>query len=257
MVTRPQLLLTAAILLCVVGLALAKDFYTFPSVTDLQPRDIYLLRRPAVEGYDNYTGTRNITGASFKAAVTPQACVEYFDGSNGVDGAPGPQGPAGSNGAPGSQIFTDLGAPGSGTGVNGDWYMDTSNGDYYLKAAGAWTIKGNLTGPTGPAGPSATVDQPAVLSALQTPGGEPTTRQPLAPQTDGTALWQLRDLVGNVRAFFTGAGSLSHKDASGVVRWQYNAADYSTRTYRGDGTTVAMMLYSSGRVEHFGPVVIR
>ncbi len=76
----------------------------------------------------------------------------------GPTGATGPQGPTGATGATGpqgptgSQILTGSGAPSSGLGVNGDFYVRTSNGEYYLKVAGSWVLQGNLTGPQGPTG---------------------------------------------------------------------------------------------------------
>jgi hypothetical protein len=37
-------------------------------------------------------------------------------------------------------------------GNNGDFYIDTLNGDYYSKIAGNWVLKGNVRGPAGPQG---------------------------------------------------------------------------------------------------------
>ena len=39
--------------------------------------------------------------------------------------------------------------PSSGTGNNGDFYIDTANGYVYTKIAGTWTYETNLTGPQG------------------------------------------------------------------------------------------------------------
>ncbi|SNW62030.1 Collagen-like protein [Orpheovirus IHUMI-LCC2] len=61
------------------------------------------------------------------------------------------QGQQGPPGAPGSQIITGAGAPLPATGVDGDFYLDTTTGAYYTKIAGVWTPQGNLTGPPGPA----------------------------------------------------------------------------------------------------------
>ena len=41
--------------------------------------------------------------------------------------------------AAGSQIFSTVGAPGSGTGNNGDWAFDSTSLDVYYKVAGSWT----------------------------------------------------------------------------------------------------------------------
>lgn len=56
-------------------------------------------------------------------------------------------------GTSGSQIFAGAGAPSNALGSNGDFYFNTTNGDYYKKAAGAWgSALANLTGPQGPTG---------------------------------------------------------------------------------------------------------
>ncbi|HCS19734.1 MAG TPA: protoporphyrinogen oxidase, partial [Bacteroidetes bacterium] len=44
------------------------------------------------------------------------------------------------------------GTPSSGTGVNGDYYLNTASGDVYLKSSGSWSIATNITGPTGSTG---------------------------------------------------------------------------------------------------------
>lgn len=63
-----------------------------------------------------------------------------------------PQGPSGAPGQPGSQIFTNIGPPSQALGVNGDLYIDTTNGNYYQKIGGVWILQGNLQGPQGPPG---------------------------------------------------------------------------------------------------------
>lgn len=44
------------------------------------------------------------------------------------------------------------GAPAGGLGEDGDYYLNTSNGDIYARVAGSWGLIGNLTGPAGAAG---------------------------------------------------------------------------------------------------------
>lgn len=46
------------------------------------------------------------------------------------------------------------GAPSSGLGSDGDYYLDDATGDVYLKAAGAWSIVTNLAGTSGGAVPT-------------------------------------------------------------------------------------------------------
>lgn len=76
-------------------------------------------------------------------------------GPQGPAGATGPTGPAGTNGTNGTNslgIHTEAGTPTGGDGVDGDFWLNTLNGDYYYKTAGSWTLKGNLIGPQGPQG---------------------------------------------------------------------------------------------------------
>lgn len=58
---------------------------------------------------------------------------------------------AGGAGA-GAQWYTGSGAPSSGLGNNGDFYIRTSNGDLYQKATGTWSVIMNIKGPQGAPG---------------------------------------------------------------------------------------------------------
>jgi hypothetical protein len=69
-----------------------------------------------------------------------QGNLQGADGSPGVDGTDG------------SVWYTNTGAPAPGLGQDGDYYLNTTNGDYYIKAGiNTWALLGNLTGPAGPA----------------------------------------------------------------------------------------------------------
>ena len=75
------------------------------------------------------------------------------DGSNwtNANGGAGETGPAG---ADGKTVRNGSGSPGSGLGVNGDFYIDTTaNAIYGPKTAGAWGSGTSLIGPTGSTGP--------------------------------------------------------------------------------------------------------
>ncbi len=61
---------------------------------------------------------------------------------------------AGIQGAPGSVWRNGAGAPSNSLGVNGDYYLNDTTGDVYLKATGAYSIVANIEGPAGPSGPS-------------------------------------------------------------------------------------------------------
>lgn len=67
-------------------------------------------------------------------------------------GIQGPQGDTGAAGEDGATWHDGAGAPADTLGIDGDYYLDTAAGDVYEKAAGAWSIIANITGPTGPQG---------------------------------------------------------------------------------------------------------
>lgn len=67
---------------------------------------------------------------------------------------PGPAGTDGTNGAPGSVWREGSGAPANTLGINGDYYLDGSTGDVYLKTAGVYAVACNIKGATGATGPA-------------------------------------------------------------------------------------------------------
>jgi hypothetical protein len=70
-----------------------------------------------------------------------------------IKGATGAAGTNGTNGTNGALWYTAAGAPAGGTGVVNDFYLNSTNGDYYKKTgASTWTLQGNLKGPTGATG---------------------------------------------------------------------------------------------------------
>jgi hypothetical protein len=64
----------------------------------------------------------------------------------------------GGGGGGGSTWFDGAGVPSSGTGSNGDYYLNTTNGDVYRKSSGTWSVVGNIKGPQGDDG----ADGPAI-----------------------------------------------------------------------------------------------
>lgn len=70
--------------------------------------------------------------------------------SSGPAGAPGAPGSPGAAGTPGSTVFNGSGVPSIGLGINGDYYLDNTNGNFYYKTGGAWTLVASLIGPAGP-----------------------------------------------------------------------------------------------------------
>jgi hypothetical protein len=94
-----------------------------------------------------------------KTATTTWTLRGNLKGATGATGSTGIQG---NPGTPGEKWFTGAGAPAGATGIVGDWYLDSVNGDYYEKTASAtWTLRGNLKGATGATGPASTVPGPA------------------------------------------------------------------------------------------------
>ena len=65
---------------------------------------------------------------------------------NGSDGKNGASGAAGTNG---STWYNGITEPSTGTGVDGDWYINTSDWNVYHKESNSWAIKGNIKGETG------------------------------------------------------------------------------------------------------------
>jgi hypothetical protein len=78
-----------------------------------------------------------------------------YKGEQGPQGDQGPQGNAGNDGADGALWYSGSADPGAGTGVNGDFYIQTGNGatgvigDVWQKASGTWSIVGNIRGAPG------------------------------------------------------------------------------------------------------------
>jgi hypothetical protein len=55
-------------------------------------------------------------------------------------------------GAPGAVWRDGAGVPSNSLGIDGDYYLRTSNGDVYARASGAYTVVGNIKGAAGAAG---------------------------------------------------------------------------------------------------------
>jgi len=71
-------------------------------------------------------------------------------GANGSDGTNGTNGTNGADGADGLQFIQGIGVPAPSLGENGDSYLDSANGDLYLKGGGVWAVTGNIyTAPIG------------------------------------------------------------------------------------------------------------
>lgn len=181
------------------------------------------------------------------------ANIKGQQGDPGVAGAAGPAGVAGQNGA---TWFSAAGAPSGGTGVNGDFYLNTTTGDVYKKISGTWTLVGNILGPVGPQGASggsttprgiwasgtaytsATFDMvtyqgSSFLSVANSTGQAPCSSNPCIQANVNTTYWQTLSLIGgsgtngvNGSTWFNAAGAPS--GGTGIN------GDYYLNTSNGD-----------------------
>ena len=138
-------------------------------------------------------GPTGATGATGPAGATGPQGPQGPQGATGAQGPQGEQGPAGppgadgadgaagapgADGADGRTILNGSGAPSSGTGADGDFYIDTAaDAIYGPKAVGAWGSPTPLVGPQGPAGADG-ADGAAGATGPQGPQG------PAGPQGD-------------------------------------------------------------------------
>lgn len=142
----------------------------------------------------------------------------------GPTGATGSTGSTGSAGANGSTVLNGSGAPGGGTGANGDFYINTAaNTIYGPKTAGAWGSPTSLVGPsTGSAGGSLSGTYPNPGIAAGAVGGSEIAtaiKDPAAAtaglRTLGTGAAQA--LPGNHSSTTDARTPLSHSHAEGDV----------------------------------------
>ncbi len=105
-----------------------------------------------------YSGSSWITGGGATGATGAQGPQGEIGpagatGPKGDKGDTGDTGASGSNGVDGKTILSGSGTPSSGTGVNGDFYIDTTNNLIFgPKSAGSWGSGTSIVGPTGATG---------------------------------------------------------------------------------------------------------
>jgi hypothetical protein len=101
------------------------------------------------EGLDYIAALSTDTEITSPQASDFAGLWKEYRGPQGPQGEPGETGAAGTDGA---LWHNGSGAPADGTGINGDYYIDTTNHAYYgPKASGTWTGYGpySLQGPQG------------------------------------------------------------------------------------------------------------
>ena len=103
-------------------------------------------------GATGLTGATGATGSQGPAGTTGLTGATGAQGAAGTTGATGSQGAAGTNGTDGNTILYGTGAPASGLGVAGNFYIDTAANYYYGPKTSAWPAGTSLVGPQGPTG---------------------------------------------------------------------------------------------------------
>jgi hypothetical protein len=109
------------------------------------------------QGPAGATGPTGLTGATGPQGPAGATGLQGPAGATGATGPAGAQGIAGTNGINGTNGTAVLNGntnPAAGTGVNGDFYINTATNTIYgPKANGAWPAGVSLVGPAGVAGP--------------------------------------------------------------------------------------------------------
>jgi hypothetical protein len=115
-------------------------------------------------GASAWTLRDNLTGPQGPQGIQGIQGIQGVKGDTGNTGATGSQGPIGNTGSQGPQgiqgptgatgqaeaWYSGSSAPPAGTGVIGDWYLNTGTGDVHEKTgASTWTLRGNIRGPSG------------------------------------------------------------------------------------------------------------
>lgn len=100
--------------------------------------------------FDNSTGDYyEQTSGSWGSPVGNLMGPTGATGPQGPQGIQGPAGTDGTDGTNGAKWYEGAGAP-STVHNDGDFYLDTSNGDVYEQVSGSWgTAVGNIRGPAG------------------------------------------------------------------------------------------------------------
>ena len=133
------------------------------------------------QGPAGATGPTGLTGATGPQGPAGATGLQGPAGATGATGPAGAQGIAGTNGINGTNGTAVLNGntnPAAGTGVNGDFYINTATNTLYgPKANGAWPAGVSLVGPAGVAGPQG----PAGATGLQGPAGATGPAGPTGP----------------------------------------------------------------------------
>jgi hypothetical protein len=102
---------------------------------DNTARDAYFVSNPSklVEGVQCVVGTTTLQLQVYRSSA-------WVDVTPVVRGPAGADGTSGEDGAPGSVIYEGTGQPGSGTGIAGDYYLDTVTRYLYGPKTTSWNL---------------------------------------------------------------------------------------------------------------------
>ena len=115
-------------------------------------------------------GETGLTGAIGANGLAGPIGETGAAGAAGATGATGATGPAGTNGLSGATILNGTGVPASDLGVNGDYYLNTANDDFYSKVSGTWTVVTNIKGSTGATGATGAIGATGAAGATGSMG---------------------------------------------------------------------------------------
>jgi hypothetical protein len=138
--------LSTAVLAAILIVAIAVSGVVSAGVTMMVASPEELVGPQGPQGEQGPAGPAGPAGAT---GATGPAGPAGATGATGPAGATGATGPAGANGA---AWLSGSGAPDSGLGNDGDYYLDTATSDVYNKSSGTWTFATNIKGETGESG---------------------------------------------------------------------------------------------------------
>jgi hypothetical protein len=189
------------------------------------------------------------SGDVFSRAAGGWSAVGNLKGPTGAVGPQGPQGATGATGATGeagAKWHSVTGTPSSALGVNNDFALDTSTGNYYKKESGSWVLKGNIKGPKGDQGNPGeygvnwigvwasgvdyvTRDGVYHNGSSYVAKQDNTGQTPHDPATGGNDYWQV---VARAGLDGEGSGDMTKADYDSNADGKVNAADSAdTATY--------------------------
>ena len=166
------------------------------------------------------------TAASAPNGSNPYTTIgdwEEFTGTAGLDGTDG------------SQIYANSGDPSDVLGVDGDFYINNSSGDFFLKSGGTWGIaNGNLIGPQGIQGPEGAAGADGDLYATTS-----TTSVDLTAAAGSETIIVAADLsytVGQDVIVASRANPLVNNFTGTVTSYSGTSLILGSVTYNGSGT---------------------